>query len=137
MRRPYPKPAIREPLFPGYVFGSLDPVAGDFRLARNTYGVRYIVSYGSDPCPVPTELVETLQAMLERERRKSAPASFQPGDQVVITSGPFRGIEAIFERELPSFGRVTVLLRILQRICRAQVHARDLRPSQAAMRTAS
>jgi transcriptional antiterminator RfaH len=137
VRQPPPKPASREPLFPGYLFGSLDPGAGDFRLVRNTYGIRYIVSYGTDPCPVPTELVATLQALVERRQGKSAPVSFRPGDHVVIASGPFRGLEAIFDRGLPSHGRVIVFLRILQRICRVEVHARDLRPNQAAMRPAS
>src|SRR5262249_8847914 len=72
LRYPHAKPASRDPLFPGYLFGSLAPGAGAFRLARHTYGIHSIVSYGTDPCPVPTELVATLHAMVERRRWASA-----------------------------------------------------------------
>jgi transcription antitermination factor NusG len=46
----------------------------------------------------------------------------RPGDRILIVSGPLKGIEAIFDRHLSASGRVRVLIEILDRLCRTEVH---------------
>jgi hypothetical protein len=53
-------------------------------------------------------------------------AQHPPGDRVVITAGPLRDVEAIFDRTLSPSGRVCVLIRMLERLCRAEVHVSGL-----------
>jgi hypothetical protein len=51
----------------------------------------------------------------------------------MITAGPLRDAEAIFDAHLSASGRVRVLIEILERQCRAEVSIAQLRRiSQAA-----
>jgi transcriptional antiterminator RfaH len=118
---------ISEPYFPGYLFGRLDPHCGDIRLASYTPGIRCVVSFGGEPHPVPEQVVITIREGLARQQGYPGLAPFRPGDRVRIVEGPLVGIEAIFDRELSAAGRVQVLVRLLERLCRAELQASQLR----------
>ena len=119
--------ALPEPLFPGYLFGRLDPLRGELHLARYTHGILYVVGYGGQPCPVPDELVLSIRERLARSQGRKPLLDFSPGDRVVITSGPFRDVEAVFDGHLSAAGRARVLIQILQRLCCADVPIGQLR----------
>ncbi len=122
-----------EPLFPGYFFSKLDPLLGETRLARYTGGVLYVVGYGDEPWPVPEGLIESIRQRLSRERSQDPFPQFKQGEKLVITGGPLKDVEAIFDRRLSGSGRARVLIRILERLCGAEVHfAQLLRATQAA-----
>lgn len=123
---------ILEPFFPGYFFGQLDPLLGDVRLVKYTPGILYIVGYGDEPWPVPDDLIAAIQERLTRSRGAPAHASFRPGDRVVITGGPLRDVDAIFDRGLSATGRVRVLVRILGSLRPTEVHLAQLRPATKA-----
>ena len=115
------------PFFPGYLFGQLDPSAGEIQMARYTSGVLDVVGYGGEPWPVPDELIESIRQRIERlHARKGAP-DFNRGDKVVIQSGPFRGVEAVFDSHLSAGGRVKVLISLLRRLCPAELQIGQLR----------
>jgi transcription elongation factor/antiterminator RfaH len=127
------KPPVLEPFFPGYLFGHLDPDRAEIRLASYTRGILYVVGYGSEPYPVPDELILYIQQRLARRRGQVDREQFHHGERVIISNGPLRGAEAIFDRHLSGTGRVRVLINILTRQCPAEVHVRHLRrPDQAA-----
>jgi len=120
------QPRTVEPFFPGYFFSRLDPSRGELHLARYTHGVLNIVGYGDQPCPVPDDLIKSIKERLARCQGRPL-SNLQPGDRVVVTTGPFRDVDAIFDGYLSAKGRVRVLVRLLQRLCRAEVHIGQLR----------
>lgn len=126
------RPPILEPFFPGYFFGRLDPLTGEIRLASYTPGIRYVVGYDDQPCPVPDELVSSIQERLARAQGPAGLVDYRPGERLVITQGPLRDVEAIFDRRLSATGRVRVLIRILERFCPAEVHVGQLRRASKA-----
>jgi len=52
------------PLFPRYVFVG-GPAGSDFRSARSTRGVLYVVHCGEKPARVPLEVVEGIRARMD------------------------------------------------------------------------
>ncbi len=121
------RPATSEPFFPGYFFCQLDPLQGELHLASYTHGVLYIVGYGGQPSPIPDELIVSIKERLAGPSARKLLPEFRTGDRVVITGGPFRDVEAIFDSQLSAAGRARVLIQILQRFCRAEVNVRQLR----------
>ena len=124
-------PAPR-PFFPGYLFGQLDPDLGEIHVARYTPGVADIVGYGGEPWPVPDELITAIQERLARSHGKQLQCEFHPGDRVIVTAGPLRDMEAIFDAQLSAAGRVRVFVKLLRRLCPAEIHVGQLRLSRKA-----
>lgn len=120
------KRPVLAPFFPGYLFCRFAPASPAPNLVRYTYGVLYIVGAGEEIWPVPDDLIASLQTRLAGGS-DSAVAPFARGDRVVITEGPFREIEAVFDRALTPTGRVQVLMEILKRVCRVELHMSQLR----------
>lgn len=121
------KPPVSEPLFPGYLFGHLDPERAEIRLASYTPGILYVVGYGGDPYPVPDDLILYVRQRLARRQGRLDRDGLRHGDRLVILSGPLRGVEAVFDRHLSATGRVRILVQILKRLCPAEVDVRQLK----------
>lgn len=92
---------VEEALFPGYLFINIDLQNDNAGPIRSTRGVNGFVRFGLNlPPPIPAEIVETLQQRVEcldeslLDPMQELP---QKGDKVVITSGRFENIEAIFQ----------------------------------------
>jgi transcriptional antiterminator RfaH len=121
------KPAIAEPFFPGYFFGRLSPENGQIRMASYTPGIMYVLGYELDPCPVPDSLVESIRLRLSAPGNGFDEFQYQQGEAVVVTSGPFRGLEALFDCRLSAKGRVRILIKTMNRLWRAEAHIGQLR----------
>jgi transcriptional antiterminator RfaH len=105
---------VTEPLFPSYIFARfklqlmLDPV-------RHTAGVKHVVSFG-DRCPtIPDIEIEQLRLALGESDCFEIAPDFLPGDEVEVLEGPFLGLSAVVDRQMPSTRRVRVLLDMLGR----------------------
>lgn len=108
--------AIRqEPLFPRYLFVQIPSGLEEQTWVpiRSTLGVSSVVKVGDSPVHVPESLIESLRA-LEQNQMQSPKELFSPGDRVVITQGPFTGVEAIFKIKKGS-ERVFVLITMLNK----------------------
>lgn len=112
-----------EPLFPNYMFLWIDRYSDEYLRSRSAPGVNYILSNEGEPIPIADALVEAIRQRVEHENSLGPAARFKPGDRVVIRSGPFRDVEAIFDRQLSPSGRVAVLLQIVNRTARIQIDA--------------
>ena len=116
---------VREPMFPRYLFVQLDASGQgqSWSPIRSTQGVSTLVRFGAEPAKVNDALVDLLRS---REQERPLQTLFQPGDAVVVTEGPFAGIEAIYQTADPQ-RRAMILLEILSRPLLMKVDAGALR----------
>jgi transcriptional antiterminator RfaH len=107
---------IAAPLFPGYLFISMDVAATRWRAIRSTIGVRHLICQGDAPTPVPDGVVEDIQAREGADGLVAVrdPLPFKAGDAVQIAGGPLREHTGWFEC-LTDDHRVMVLLTLLGR----------------------
>ncbi len=110
-----------EVLFPGYLFASLTIPSEEWLAARSAPDIDYFLGCHGHPVALPDDFVPALRARLERTNQAGGMARLQPGARVRITAGPFRYLEAIFERQLSPRGRAEVLVQVLQRMIRVQL----------------
>lgn len=107
---------VLSPLFPRYLFVSLDVSSDQWRRVNGTRGVSYLLTNHEQPVCVSESVIQGLQ---EREDVDGAlPMSslliFEQGDKVRIREGSFEGHTAIFEK-LDDKERVHLLLSFLGR----------------------
>ena len=114
------------PLFPGYLFVALDMLRGGWRAVNSTYGITRLVSLGKDPTPVPLDLVSQLMLRCDREGKLLPPKLLKPGDEVMLTKGPFADFVATIER-IALDRRVYVLMELMGAQARVAVSAEHLR----------
>lgn len=116
---------VIEPIFPRYLFVRLD-LSGQGKSwspIRSTVGVQQLIYFGSRAAQVDDELIDWLR---RREAERSTEAMFKPGEAVVITDGPFAGIEAIFQTA-DAERRAMILLEILSKPVRMRIDSGRLR----------
>lgn len=104
------------PMFPRYLFVSLDPEQNQWRAIRSTVGVYQFICQGDQPTPVPAGIVEEIQGC-ENERglvTLGLGQSFRRGDKVRVMSGPLADQIGIFDCA-DDQQRVFVLLDLLGR----------------------
>jgi transcription antitermination factor NusG len=104
-----------KPYFPGYLFvnADLEEVGlSVFQWMPHSLG---IVKVGDEPAHVPENLIHALRKRVEEIAQAGGEVfdGLKRGDTVLISDGPFRGYEAIFDARLPGSERVRVLLELL------------------------
>ena len=114
-----------EPMFPRYLFIRLDSSdqGKSWSPIRSTLGVSQLVHFGARAAKVDDTLVDLLR---QRERAMPTEAMFHSGDSVVITDGPFAGIEAIYQTA-DAERRAFILLEILAKPVTMQIDTGCLR----------
>lgn len=103
---------VVSPLFPCYIFAELD-LQAHYRLVKYTRGVRQIVGNEAAPQPVPGQIIDSILSRMENGLISVRREEFSPGECVSIKGGAFEGFEALFEREMGSSERVSILLKAL------------------------
>jgi transcriptional antiterminator RfaH len=111
---------VGAPLFPRYLFVSIDRARQRWGAIRSTIGVTRLVCNGDEPVPLASAVVEGLRrrevdGFVQLERRR-----FVPGDRVRITDGVFNSCLGLFEG-MRDEERVTVLLDLLGRKVRVVI----------------
>lgn len=108
--------AVREPLFPGYLFVRFDPEFFSLTTLQSTRGVARLVRYGTSLASMPDEIIQLI-----RERCDSGSPDYaiggdnlapEAGDAVMVTKGPFAGLDAIFV-EADGVKRAVLMIEIL------------------------
>jgi transcriptional antiterminator RfaH len=105
---------VQEPLFPRYLFIQLrtDAASPSWSPIRSTVGVSRLVTFGQTPAKIADELLAHIRA--QSELAEVQKRHFEPGEALVVTNGPFAGVEAIYQMA-DGEGRVMVLLHILSK----------------------
>ena len=117
---------VQEPLFPRYLFIRLGTGVESQSWApiRSTLGVSRLVTFGQTPAKIHDELIAQLQ--VKTDSAEVQLRHFEPGEKVVVTDGPFVGVEAIYQMA-DAEGRVMVLLNILSKQVKLSVPPASIR----------
>lgn len=104
----------QEPLFPRYLFISLDVSASgkSWVPIRSTLGVSKLVTFGTEPVRVAPDLIESLKTC--HQTIQTAPSPFTPGERVQLKEGPFANIDVLYQME-DGDSRAFVLIELLQK----------------------
>jgi transcription antitermination factor NusG len=117
-----------KPLFPGYAFARLESPAEELPRVRCAPGVAYVLPRNAPPAFLADDLVEAVRARAAATAEQGRELSLERGDPVTIVSGPFRWIEALFDRRLNDRGRVRILLNLVHGSASIDVSADSVRP---------
>ena len=118
---------IAAPLFPRYIFVSIDMATQRWRSLRSTVGVSRLVCNGDTPSVVPFGIVEGLRSregadgLLDVTQRPQ----FGRGDQVRVRDGAFGDCLGVFESATDT-ERVLILLDLLGRKVRVTLNVEDV-----------
>lgn len=115
-----------EPLFPSYVFARFQIAPQTWHVVRWTPGVRRILGEDGWPTEVPPELIAAIQDRVAPLGFVRIGLQMSQGDRVRVKSGPFAGLEGIFERPTTRRDRVRVLLEILGRVTPLELEVFEL-----------
>jgi transcriptional antiterminator RfaH len=92
-----------------------DGVNDNWAPIRSTTGISSFVRFGTEAARVPDALIATLKAQEAFFGERAIDLDrYHVGDKVIITEGPFRGLEAVFQK-YDGEERVIVLLEILHK----------------------
>jgi transcriptional antiterminator RfaH len=111
------------PLFPGYLFAQADLEQVGQSAINWAPGVVRLVSFGGEPVTVPDAVIEHIKrrsAELEKSGEFGL-GPFRHGDNVRITTGPLKDLDAVFDQRLSAKGRVRVLIEFLGRLTATEV----------------
>ena len=117
---------VHEALFPRYLFIRLGTglESQSWAPIRSTLGVSRLVTFGLIPAKIDDELIGALRT--QSETSDLVLRHFEPGEQVIVTDGPFVGVEAFYQMA-DSEGRVMVLLSILSKQVKMTVMPASIR----------
>lgn len=105
-----------KPLFPTYLFCYLDPQSNVWPMVRWAPGMLYFLSYDGEPSRIPQSLVDYLRERVSQCNDPNYSRHLASGDKVVVSGGPFAGLEGIFQRYLPGRARCQILLEVVGRL---------------------
>lgn len=93
-------------IFPGYCLIKMIVTDESWYVVRNTKGVTGFVGPNSRPIALTPEEVENMG--LEKEDKENFVINFAVGEEVIITSGPFKDYTGEIIETYPSEGKVTL-----------------------------
>ena len=112
-----------EALFPHYLFVHADILADNLPSLAYLPGVRTLVHFGGRPAIVPDAIIAQLQDGWP-DANRSVPwpiTCFKPGQPLRVRSGPFAGLDAIFQQGLKGTERAQVLIDLLGSLSRVEL----------------
>ncbi len=102
-----------EPLFPTYLFCRVDATGELWVRVRHARGLKYVLGSEQRPAPVDDGIIATIEERVRAWNAGGWREAFTPGERVMVTAGPLKGLEAIFVRYLPAKERCKILISTL------------------------
>lgn len=122
---------LTTPLFPRYLFVNLDKDTQSSAPIRSTTGCCGLVRFGLRTPALPDRFIEQLRT---REGTQGAvelaQPAYTPGQRLIVTDGPFSGVQAIYQTRTAD-ERVLILLQWLGAERPVQVPEHTLAPLAA------
>lgn len=112
---------VAAPLFPQYLFISIDILTQRWRAVSSTVGVTQLIRYGESPAEVSSDIVAALRmrqdahGFVQQQRRL-----FKPGQPIRVRNGAFSDFLGFFE-SMNNGERAAVLLNLLGRKVRVMM----------------
>lgn len=127
---------VVEPLFPRYLFVSVEVGEQALTPIRSTRGICSVLRFGERYAEAPRVLIDGLMARANADGLHVLhDAGLRQGDRLHIIAGPFEGFEAVFESESGA-ERAKVLLEVLGRTTAVTLPKRFLVPKLSRADTA-
>lgn len=117
---------VDQPLFPNYVFVSLD--RGEYIRALQTPGVLSLVGSGREPSPLPTSEIESLRSGLPLREFEPHPC-LTSGDRVRIHSGPLAGMVGVLVRKKNNL-RVVLTIDLIMQSVAVEIDIDEIEPAK-------
>jgi transcriptional antiterminator RfaH len=116
-----------EPLFPTYIFCKFDVNTPEWPAIRWSPGLSYFLGADGHPASIPDNLVDYIKERVKWWNNEGcSPQRLKPGQHVVVSHGPFSGLEGIFQRHVSSRQRCRVLLQVVGRLSPVELEETDL-----------
>ena len=109
-----------KPLFPGYMFVSLNTELAPWRTINNTIGVSRLICFDGKPKPLPLQLISGLMLRCDASGTLLPPKSLNEGDSVEVLTGLFSNFIATVDTIDPE-KRIWVLVDFMGQKTRMQV----------------
>ena len=109
-----------KPLFPGYMFVSVNSDLAPWRTINSTIGVSKLVSFEGKPKPLPLQLVSGLMLRCDASGALLPAKSLTEGDSVEMLTGPFANFITTVDTIDPE-QRIWVLMDFMGQKTRMQV----------------
>ena len=114
-----------KPLFPGYMFVSVNSDLAPWRAINSTIGVSKLVSFEGTPKPLSPQLISGLMLRCDASGTLLPPKSLNEGDSVEMLTGPFANFIATVDAIDPE-QRIWVLMDFMGQKTRMQITADQL-----------
>ncbi len=112
-----------EPLFPGYLFISIEQSDPLWAKLRSTRGVLRVVSFANKPATIDDGVIDHIRQSLDAVAEHGG---IKAGDAIQLQDGPFQGLDAVFQA-YDGEERAIVLISFMQRMQRVKVSVSALR----------
>ncbi len=116
-----------EPLFPTYVFCSIDAGSSRWPEARSAPGVAYFLGDGREAAPVSGEFVSHMRERVAYWNREGSHHRFSEGDRIEVAVGHFKSLDGIFIKYVPAQRRCIMLLELMGKMATVEMEESELR----------
>ncbi len=123
-----PKSISFEPLFPRYLFISINAERDNWAQIKSTRGVSHLVIFGDKVAEVPNFVVAFLKSKVDSNdilKQKVIRQEFQKGDKLFIKKGVLEGKQGTFVSKSGK-ERVRILLKLMNELVIAEIPLNDI-----------
>ena len=103
-------------MFPTYLFCHLDPGSSIWPMVRWAPGLTYFLTSDGEPARLPQALIDYLRQQVSERNDPDSSRNLANGDRVLVSGGPFAGLQGIFQRYMSSRQRCRILLEMVGRL---------------------
>jgi transcriptional antiterminator RfaH len=101
--------AVVKSLFPRYIFVRFEASKFLHKVCY-TRGVQSVISFGNGPVPVHDEVLSMIRKRIGADGFVKTIDEMEPGDEVLIKDGPFKGFSGVFDHNIKGSDRSMILL---------------------------
>jgi len=102
--------------FPGYLLVEMELNDENWYLVKSIQGVTGFVGAGSRPIPLKLDEIDTILKQAKEAKEKPTPkVTFEKGEAVRVTDGPFTNFNGTVEESNAAKGKIKVMISIFGR----------------------
>jgi transcriptional antiterminator NusG len=111
------KKTTKRKFFPGYILVKMNLNNETWHVVKNTPKISGFVGKGMNPPSITDEEVLKITTQVQEGAHRSKPkVSFEKGESVRVTDGPFSNFNGVVEEVKPEKGKIRVMVSIFGRL---------------------